>query len=68
VVQIFQELRKGQTLDGKQIREIIETGRMLTPPTMPKPRTPGSEPPPLKREEGTTIAPDYPPGLTEAPA
>jgi cell division protease FtsH len=64
---IAKALLEYETLDGKQIREIIETGTMRTPPTMPKPRTP-SEPPPLKREEGTTIAPDYPPGLTEAPA
>src|SRR6187431_1910711 len=33
-----------------------------------KARSNSNEPPPLKREEGTTIAPDYPPGLTEAPA
>jgi len=49
-----------------QIREIMEHGRMLTPPPSVKP--PRSEPPPLTREHGTTIAPDYPPGLTEAPA
>ncbi len=64
---IAKALLEYETLDGKQIREIIETGTMRTPPTTPKPRSP-SEPPPLKREEGTTIAPDYPPGLTEAPA
>ncbi|MEA3188920.1 MAG: cell division protease FtsH [Chthoniobacter sp.] len=64
---IARALLEYETLDGKQIREIIETGRMQNPPQPPaKPRTP--QPPPLKREEGTTIAPDYPSGLTEAPA
>ena len=53
-------------LDGKQIKEIIDTGRMPTPPPTSKP--PRAEPPPLTRAQGTTIAPDYPPGLTEAPA
>jgi cell division protease FtsH len=46
----------------------MEHGRILTPPNPPKPPQRPSEPPPLKREEGTTIAPDYPPGLTESPA
>jgi cell division protease FtsH len=64
---IAKALLEYETLDGKQIREIIEHGRMRTPPSTPKPRS-SNEPPPLKREEGTTIAPDYPPGLTEAPA
>jgi cell division protease FtsH len=63
---IAKALLEFETLDGKQVREIIEHGRMLTPPSAPKPRS--SEPPPLKREEGTTIAPDYPSGLTEATA
>jgi cell division protease FtsH len=65
---IAKALLEFETLDGKQIKDIIEHGRMLTPPSAPKPRTPNSEPPPLKREQGTTIAPDYPQGLTEAPA
>ena len=65
---IAKALLEFETLDGKQIREIIEHGRFLTPPpAAPKPRS-SSEPPPLKRGEGTTIAPDYPSGLTEAPA
>ena len=55
-----------ETLDRKQIRELMENGRLLTPPPSAKP--PQSEPPPLSRPQGTTIAPDYPPGLTEAPA
>jgi len=65
---IAKALLEYETLDGKQIRELIETGSMRTPPSIPKSRSNSSEPPPLKREEGTTIAPDYPPGLTEAPA
>ena len=65
---IAKALLEYETLDGDQIREIIETGTMRTPPSVPKPRSNSNEPPPLKREEGTTIAPDYPPGLTEAPA
>jgi cell division protease FtsH len=64
---IAKALLEFETLDGKQIRDIIETGRMETPPPAVPPRT-RNEPPPLKREEGTTVAPDYPPGLTEAPA
>jgi cell division protease FtsH len=65
---IAKALLEYETLDGKQIREIIDTGTMRTPPpAVPKPNR-KSEPPPLKREEGTTIAPDYPPGLTDAPA
>ncbi len=65
---IAKALLEYETLDGKQIRDIIETGTMRTPPSAPKPRSTPSEPPPLKREEGTTIAPDYPGGLTQAPA
>jgi cell division protease FtsH len=64
---IAKALLEFETLDGKQIREIIETGRMETPPPAVPPRT-RSEPPPLKREESTTVAPDYPSGLTESPA
>ena len=63
---IAKALLEYETLDGKQIREIIDNGQMLTPPPSVKP--PRSEPPPLTRPHGTTIAPDYPPGLTEAPA
>ena len=62
----FQALLEFETLDGKQIKEIIDTGRMPTPPPSNKP--PRSEPLPLTRPQGTTIAPDFPPGLTEAPA
>jgi cell division protease FtsH len=66
---IARALLEYETLDGSQIREIIEHGRMLNPPTNNAP--PKSSPPPLpveKGSEGTTLAPDYPHGLTEAPA
>jgi len=63
---IAKALLEFETLDGKQVREIIESGQMPTPPPTTKP--PRAEPPPLTRPHGTTIAPDYPPGLTEAPA
>ncbi|HSI13571.1 MAG TPA: ATP-dependent zinc metalloprotease FtsH [Chthoniobacter sp.] len=63
---IAKALLEYETLDRKQILEIIEHGRLLTPPPSTKP--PRAEPPPLTRSQGTTIAPDYPPGLTEAPA
>jgi cell division protease FtsH len=63
---IARALLEFETLDRKQIREIMEHGRLLTPP--PSIHPPRSEPPPLTREQGTTIAPDYPGGLTEAPA
>ncbi len=66
---IAKALLEFETLDGQQIKDILDHGRMLTPPSAPtKPSRPSSEPPPLKREEGTIIAPDYPPGLTGAPA
>ena len=59
-----------ETLDGAQIRDIIENGRMSNPPSSPSRPLRSPEPPPLKQggEQGTTIAPDFPPGLTGAPA
>ncbi len=63
---IAKALLEFETLDGAQIRDIIEHGEMKNPPSAPTRR---SEPPPLKQHEpGTTLAPDYPTGLTEAPA
>ncbi|MEA3208004.1 MAG: cell division protease FtsH [Chthoniobacter sp.] len=66
---IAKALLEFETLDGKQIRDIVEHGRMLTPPTPPGKPPRAAEPPPLKRggEQGTTIAPDFP-GLSGAPA
>ena len=63
---IAKALLEYETLDGAQIRDLLEFGHMKNPPSMPP--KPPTEPPPLRREEGTTLAPDYPTGLTEAPA
>ncbi len=65
---IANALLEYETLDSAQVREIVETGTMTNPPK-PPPR-PRNEPPPLKEqsEPGTTIAPDFPPGLSGAPA
>jgi cell division protease FtsH len=65
---IAKALLEYETLDGNQVREIIKEGRLLTPPpSISNPPVQPTEPPPL-REGGTTIAPDYPGGLTQAPA
>jgi cell division protease FtsH len=65
---IAKALLEFETLDGKQIRDIIETGSMKNPPASPS-RPARTEPPPLKQEEsGVTITPDFPPGLSGAPA
>ncbi|MDQ3620948.1 MAG: ATP-dependent zinc metalloprotease FtsH [Verrucomicrobiota bacterium] len=65
LVAIAKALLEYETLDGPQIRDILELGYMRNPPSTPS----KNEPPPLKqREEGTTIAPDFPGGLTEQPA
>ncbi len=67
LVAIAKALLEYETLDGSQIRDILEFGKMKNPPSAPT--KPQSEPPPLKQpEQGTTLAPDYPTGLTEAPA
>ena len=62
---IAKALLEYETLDGAQIREIISTGSMRNPPpsaTKPPADAPAAKP------EGTTVAPDFPHGLTEAPA
>ena len=69
---IAKGLLEYETLDGAQIREIIEHGRIINPPKSLPPATP-APPPPLKesgkeKDKGLVIAPDYPAGLTEAPA
>ena len=63
---IAKALLEYETLDGPQIREIIDTGGMSKPPTTGI----GSKPkaPPIPQEDGVTISPDYPPGLSGAPA
>jgi cell division protease FtsH len=65
---ITEALLEFETLDGKQIKDIIETGGMQSPPPpVASRKTRPTEPPPLKREEGPAIAPDLP-GLSGAPA
>ena len=64
---IAKALLEFETLDRKQIVDIIEHGRMLTPPNPPtKPKRP-SEPPPIPSGETPNIVPDLP-GLSGAPA
>jgi cell division protease FtsH len=62
---IAKALLEFETLDGAQIRDIIERGKMTNPPVGPA--RPHQEPPPLP-ESSATISPEYPPGLTGAPA
>ncbi len=64
---IAKALLEYETLDGSHIRDIIKHGKMLNPPSSGTPvrtKPPEREPEPA----GTTLAPDYPHGLTEAPA
>jgi cell division protease FtsH len=63
---IAKALLEYETLDGDQVSDIMSHGRMNNPPARPKP--PGMPPPLKTRPEGETIAPEIPPGLTEAPA
>jgi len=63
---IAKALLEYETLDGNQINEIVEHGRMLNPPPPPAaPKPPRNEPPPLPEAKP---APDYPTGLSEAHA
>jgi len=64
---ITKALLEYETLDGEQIRDIINFGSMRNPPSPPGSGTPRPEPPPHPHE-GTTLAPEYPHGLTESPA
>jgi len=65
LIAIAKALLEYETLDGSQVREIINHGRLLNPPP-PIPPVKPSEP----RQEGETIrpAPEELGGLTEAPA
>jgi cell division protease FtsH len=63
---IAKALLEYETLDGSQIRDIIASGEMKNPPSSPS--KPQSDPSAKHHEPGTTLAPDYPTGLTEAPA
>ena len=63
---IARALLEYETLDGGQIREILEHGRMLNPPPPPTiSKPPRNEPPPLPQTKPAT---DFPPGLSEAHA
>jgi len=62
---IAKALLEYETLDGEQVREIMEHGHMLNPPPPPAAPPPQAQPPPLPAKD---IAPDYPPGLTQSPA
>ena len=69
---IARALLEYETLSGSQVNELIETGRMLNPPktglAAPTPMPPPPKLPVKEPEGGVVIAPDYPSGLTEAPA
>ena len=70
---IAKALLEYETLDGLQVREILEHGRMINPPKSgpiapATPMPPIPTPPVREPDKGVTIAPDYPAGLTEAPA
>ena len=60
---IAKALLEFETLDGSQVRDIIEHGSMRNPPAPPA--RPRSEPPPLTRDDAS---PDFPPGLAGQPA
>jgi cell division protease FtsH len=64
---IAKALLEFETLDGSQIREIVQHGRMLNPPPGIAPKGPSAEPPPLVRETRESD-PGFPPGLTQQPA
>ncbi|CAA9226615.1 MAG: Cell division protein FtsH [uncultured Chthoniobacterales bacterium] len=68
---IAKALLEYETLDGYQVKEIIEHGRMLNPPSGPPPSS-GETMPPEKPPKQVVIAPDVTPpiggGLSGAPA
>jgi len=61
---IAQALLEYETLDGAQIKDLIETGKMSNPPSRPV-RTPVVEKPVVVEKENKGL---LPPGLQEAPA
>ncbi len=66
---IAKALLEYETLDGSQIRDIIQCGSMRNPPPPPSETGSSTRPePPPHPHEGTTVAPEYPHGLTESPA
>ena len=68
---IAKALLEFETLDGAQIREVIEHGRLINPPPGPPPPT-GSKLAPEKPPKQVAVAPDVAPplggGLSGAPA
>jgi len=67
---IARALLEFETLDGQQIKEIIEHGRLLNPPPGPPPSS-GQKMSPEKPPKQVVIAPEVPPlpgGLSGAPA
>ena len=65
---IAKALLEFETLDGSQIRDIIEHGSMRNPPSARAnpPELPSQTP--AASERGIDITPDFPTGLTEQPA
>ena len=63
---IAKALLEFETLDGSQIRDIIDHGEMKNPPVAPT-KPPSAEPPPLAQADRSGGTLDYPPGLTEQP-
>jgi len=63
---IAKALLEYETLDGEQVKEIIQTGEMKNPPSI-TPKPPKSDPPPLPIVDEKPSN-DFPPGLTEQPA
>jgi cell division protease FtsH len=53
-----------ETLDGVQIKEIIEHGRLINPPSAPPP--PNQKMPPEKPPKQVVVAPDVSPPLPGA--
>jgi cell division protease FtsH len=68
---IAKALLEYETLDGAQIREVIEHGRLINPPPGPPPPS-GSKLTPEKPPKQIVVAPDVTPplpgGLSGAPA
>jgi cell division protease FtsH len=71
---IAKALLEFETLDGEQVKDIVQTGRMKNPPAPPsgsasKPLTP-APPIPLDQPAGSEPKPglDFPGGLSGAPA
>jgi cell division protease FtsH len=68
---IAKALLEFETLDGAQIREVIEHGRMMNPPKNPPPasgETMAAEKPPKQVVVAPDVAPPLGGGLSGAPA